>query len=480
MSTTAPLKRLAAGALVVSTLLTLTGCATLSEDAGLGHVQTRIDTRLETAEQQPIQWTQTAEARQQIAAEIDKIIGAGPLSADTAVRIALLNSPELQMRLAELGIADADRVQAGRLRNPGFSYGRLKRGDEVEIERTFLFDILGLLTMPARTAIEERRVEETKLRVAAEVIRIAHATRKAWINAVAAKQAEAYWQQVKEAAEASAMLGKRMAEVGNWGVREQAREQGFYADATARLATARQQSVEARETLIRQLGLWGEQTTFMLPGRLPDLPAAPRTDANVEQAAVRDRLDVQRAKQQAEGLAKSLGLTQATRFINVLEAGVMNNTSNEAPTQRGYEIELSLPIFDWGDAKLARAEAVYLQAVENVRATAIRARSEARESYLRYRTAFDLARHYRDEIVPLRQRIAEENVLRYNGMLIGVFELLADAREQIQSVIGAIEAQRDFWRAETDLRTALTVGSPSATALSSPRSTASAEPAGGH
>ncbi|TQV63199.1 MAG: TolC family protein [Halothiobacillaceae bacterium] len=472
--------RLAAGALVVTSLLALSGCATLSEDAGIGDVQARIDTRLEAGEKQPLQWLQTAEARQQAAAEVDRLLASGPLSADAAVRIALLNNPELQMRLAELGIADSDRVQAGRLRNPGFSYGRLKRGDEIEIERTFLFDIFGLLTIPARTAIEERRVEETQLRVAGEVMRIAHDTRKAWIDAVAARQAETYWLQVREAAEASATLGRRMAEVGHWGVREQAREQGFYADATARLAMARQQSVETREALIRQLGLWGGQTSVALPERLPDLPGAPRTDANVEQAAIRDRLDVRLARRQAEGLAKSAGLTQATRFVNVLEGRIMNNSSNEMPTQRGYEIELSLPIFDWGDAKLARAEAVYMQAVENVRATALRARSEARESWLRYRTAFDLARHYRDEIVPLRKRIAEENVLRYNGMLISVFELLMDAREQIQSVIGAIEAQRDFWRAEADLRTALTVGSPAASSLSNPQPAARAAAAGGH
>ncbi|WP_315631123.1 hypothetical protein, partial [Escherichia coli] len=78
---------------------------------------------------------------------------------------------------------------------------------------------------------------------------------------------------------------------------------------------------------------------------------------------------------------------------------------------------------------------------------AVQANSRVREQYSAYRTAYDLARHYRDEIVPLRKTIAEENVLRYNGMLIGVFELLADAREQITSVSQAIDAQRDFWLA---------------------------------
>lgn len=470
---------LATTGLLAVLFLALPGCATLLEDSGLGDVQTRLDARLMPGERQPLQRPSPGQ-RQKIEDEVNALLVASPLNADAAVRIALLNNPELHMTLAGLGIADADRVQAGRLRNPGFSYGRLERGGEVEIERSFLFDIFGLLTLPARTAIEERRVEEAKLRVAAAVMRIALETRKAWIDAVAAAQAEAYWQQVREAAEASSLLGKRMAEVGNWGVLDQAREQGFLADATARLALARLHTAETRERLIRQLGLWGEQTAFRLPDRLPDLPAGPIEDGQeIEARAIRERLDVQLAKQQAEGLAKSLGLTRATRFVNVLEAGVMNNTSNEAPVQRGYEIELVLPVFDWGDAKVARAEAVYMQAVENVRATAIRARSEARASWLRYRTAFDLARHYRDEIVPLRRKIAEENVLRYNGMLIGVFELLADAREQIQSVIGAIEASRDYWRAETDLRMALTVGSPAAPNLSPSRPAASAA-ADGH
>ncbi|MEW5972402.1 MAG: TolC family protein [Pseudomonadota bacterium] len=472
---------LAATGLLAIALVALPGCATLMEDSGLGDVQTRLDARLTTGERQPLQLASTPDRRQQTLAEVESLLAASPLTADAAVRIALLNNPGLRMTLFELGIADTDRVQAGRLRNPGFSYGRLERGGEVEIERGFLLDIFGLLTLPARTAIEERRVEEAKLRVAGEVMRIALETRKAWIDAVAAAQAETYWQQVREAAEASSLLGKRMAEVGHWGVLDQAREQGFLADATARLALARQQAAETRERLIRLLGLWGEQTAFKLPDRLPDLPASPPEDGQgIEARAIRERLDVQLAKQQAEGLAKSLGLTRATRFVNVLEAGVMNNTSNEAPVQRGYEIELVLPVFDWGDAKVARAEAVYMQAVENVRATAIRARSEARESWLRYRTAFDLARHYRDEIVPLRKQIAEENVLRYNGMLIGVFELLMDAREQIQSVIGAIEASRDYWRAETDLRMALTVGSPAASSLSGPRPAARDAAAGGH
>ena len=462
--------------ILLTLALTLGGCATLQPDAGLSGVQRETDARLTVGEQQNL-----PKQGQSVAEAVAELLSKQPLSADNAVRLALLNNPELRMYLSDLGIADAERVQAGRLRNPGFSYSRSEQGSEIEIERRFVLGIFDLLTMPARMEIAEDEMEVVRLRTSRRVMNLALEARMAWLDAVAAEESLRYWQKVNEAAKASAELAQRMSATGNWGVREQAREQAFYADATARLALAMQKSVETRERLIRKLGLWGAQTAFILPERLPELPAQVRTQSDVEQQALRERLDVQQARQQAVVLSKTLDLSAATRLGNVLDVTAHNTNYNEGvPVKRGYEIEIVLPIFDLGEARMARHEAVYMQAVENLRATAITARSEAREAYLRYRTAFDLAQHYRYEIVPLRQRIAEENVLRYNGMLIGVFELLADARVQIQAVISAIEAQRNFWQAEADLRMALSVGSPqsSSTMMSTPAAAESA--AGDH
>ena len=177
---------------------------------------------------------------------------------------------------------------------------------------------------------------------------------------------------------------------------------------------------------------------------------------------------MQAARLATEQTARNLGLTKTTRFVDVLELGAVRNSSNEAPTQRGWELAFELPLFDWGTARVARAESVYRQSLARAAETAINARSEVREAYGAYRSAWDIARHQRDEIVPLRQRIAEENVLRYNGMLIGVFELLADARAQIAGVNASIGALRDFWLAQADLDMAL-VGRPTFTADGRPR-----------
>jgi outer membrane protein TolC len=321
--------------------------------------------------------------------------------------------------------------------------------------------------MPLIQAVETRRFNQVQSSVAMRVLSLAAETRKAWVLAVAADESVRYSHQVMQAAEAGAELARRMAQVGNFNKLQQAREQSFYADAALNLVRAQKQQRAARERLTRLLGLWGEQTQYRLPERLPDLPAQPRDLPDVERIALAQRLDVAAARMGAEAIARNLGLTQATRFVNVLELGFERNSSNEAPTQRGWEIRFELPLFDWSGARVARAESIYMQAVNRAAETAINARSEVREAYHAYRAAWDIARHQREEIVPLRARIAEENLLRYNGMLIGVFELLADARSQIASVNGAIDALRDFWLAQADLDMAV-VGKPSLTATAGP------------
>ena len=130
--------------------------------------------------------------------------------------------------------------------------------------------------------------------------------------------------------------------------------------------------------------------------------------------------------------------------------------ARDRPYKKGVEVSFELPLFDWGDAKVARAEAIYMQAVKRTAQMAINAQSEVRSAYQRYRANYEMAKHYHDEIVPLRQKILAENQLRYNGMLISPFQLLADARAQVTSVNAYIEKLNEFWTAETELQMTLT------------------------
>lgn len=458
--------------LAVLAATALGGCAGFSTDGGLDAVQAGARDHIP----QDVVWTRDDAGRAEAQARVDALLGQ-TLTADAAVQVALLNNPGLQAAFEQLALAEASQVTAGRLPNPGFSIGRLTRGSEVEWERSLHVNLAMLLTMPMRADIERRLFEQTRQKLVLEVLQRAADTRKAWVAAVAARQSVQYQQQAMDAAEAGAELARRMAQAGNWSKLKQAREQAFYADAALAQARAAQLQAQTRERLIRLLGL-DDGSRVMLPDRLPALPESLPPMHDVEQQAMASRIDLKIAKQQAETLAKNLGLSRRTRLVNVLELGVVNNSSNEEPQQRGYEISFELPLFDWGQSRVVAAEARYRQALERARETAVNARSEVREAYAMQRSQHAVARHLADEVMPLKQRISEENLLRYNGMLIGVFELLADARSQIASVNATLDAQRDFWIADADLRMAL-AGKPElrpATSVSS----APADAAGGH
>jgi outer membrane protein TolC len=439
----------ALAALLLPALL-LGGCAGITPDGGFDAVAGRAQERGGLAPHIVLN-----EADAQAVAETTRSLLAQPLSSEAAVRVALLNNPGLQANYWNVGIAQADLAQAARLQNPAFGFKRLAGGGGVEIERSLTFSLVQALTLPLARRVEDTRFEQVKLAVGAAIERHAVETRHAWIDAVAANQSLDYARRVNAAAEASADLMGRMARSGNTSQLDLARERAFHAEAGAALMRAGQQQVAARERLIRLLGLWGADTAFTLPARLPDLPGAPSELADLERRALDARLDLAAARQDAAALAASLGLTRTTRFVNVFELGVANKSESGMPTTRGYEIAIELPLFDWGQARSARAEALYMQSLRRVAETAVNARSQARERYLGYRAAWDLARHYRDEVIPLRRKISQETLLRYNGMLASPFDLLTDAREQAGAVNAAIEALKEFWKAHADLEEAL-------------------------
>lgn len=436
-------------------LTTLSGCAGFSADGGKDRVDALAKARI----------GQALPANSPAAGDEVRRMLAAPVSADDAVRIALLSNPRVQIALAELGIAEADLVQAGRLRNPRLGVGRLSGPDGVETDRSLMLDLGGLLTLPLRTAIEQRRFEQAQYLAAQQAVRLAADTRRAWYQAVAAEQSLAYLRQAALAAEASAELAQRMAKAGNFSRLDEAREQAFHAEVSAQLTRAEHGVRAARERLQRLLGLAGGDQSdavalrLQLPDRLPALPAALTSADGIESAALAQRLDVQLARLDTEATAKNLGLTRVTRFVNVLELGYQDKSATGAARADGYAVELSLPLFDSGEARLRRAEGIYRRSLLRTAELAVLARSEVRESYSLVRAQYEVARRYRDEIVPARKRISDEVLLRYNGMLVSVFELLADARSQIASVTAAIDAQRDFWIADSDLQFAIHGGS---------------------
>ncbi|CAN7232794.1 TolC family protein [Variovorax sp. LjRoot178] len=425
-----------------------------------------------------LELSRTREQREARTAFSEELLGK-PLSQDDAVRLALANSPAVQALIAQSWADIAAANQTSRLTNPVFSFERMRLGDELEIGRLLSFGLVDLILLPQRLSISRGQAAQAQVQLSGTVVDQVTQVRQAWVRAVAAQQSLQYAEQVKESAEASAELARRMQLVGNFSKLQRARQQVFYADATTQLASVQHAATAAREELVRALGLDDAQAAKLkLPERLPDLPKAPREARDVAATASEQRLDVQQARAQLDVAGKSQGINLLSTFIDV-EAGirrdtVFDNAAGTRGTRRGFELDIRLPLFDWGSAQRNALNAQALAAANRYDATVRGATSQLREGYSAYRTAYDIARHYRDEIVPLRQAMADENVLRYNGMLIGVFELLAEARDQIASVNNAINAQQQFWLTDAALAASV-IGKPSA--MTAPTASAGAPPA---
>lgn len=431
-------------------LLLLVGCASTPRDAGFADVRQSAEEKLG----QRVEWRQGNAEDAAIDAEVKAVLRA-PLTADAAVRVALLNNRRLQAEYEELGVAQADLVQAGLLRNPTFGWSREKGGDITQTTWGVEFDFLGLLLRSPQKKLESMRFEHTRLRVSQVVLKHALETRKAWFDAATAKQDADFMEKVADLASAEGELAERQRKAGNLSRRDTLRQQAFAEETAAQLARSRETAFIARERLNRLMGVWGEDAGWKLPARLPELPAAPPAFDNIEAYGLKQRLDVRMAQKEAEAMAAGLGLTRSTRFINVFDLGVETEKATGERRITGPTLKLELPIFDQGQARVSRQEAVYRQSEARLYALAVDARSEMREAYQRTATAYAAARHARDRLVPLRRQIVEESTLHYNGMLIGVYELLADAREQVAAVQNHIAATRDFWTALADLQMAV-------------------------
>ena len=453
----------------------LSSCASFSPDGGLQQVSA-LSGGVEAVA------LRTPEDEAQARAHVDAILKK-TLTADDAVRIALLNNRELQAAYNALGLAEAQMVEASLPPNPKFSIERIAGAGSVEIEARAIANLLALVTLPARADIARDRFAQAQYQAANTTLRIAAEARSAYYRAVAARSLARFLAQAQESAQAAAQLSQRLGEAGSIGKLDQARNQVFYAELAAQLGTARQREASERERLIRTLGLWGRDLAFRLPGSLPALPARPASLPQIEREAIARRVDLHIARLEVEALAKSYGLTQSTQALDLLEvAGIAKRAREDGDKirERGFEVEFEIPLFDLGVVKNRKAEETYMQAVNRLAAKAVNIRSEARDAYRIYRSSYDIAKHYQNEVLPLRKIISDETLLRYNAMQIDVFSLLEEARRRITSTSAAIEAERDFFIAQTNLGAAV-LGGASTAGTSEPTATASApEGGGGH
>lgn len=462
--------------------LFLAGCSTFAgssqysdRNAGFSEV-TRVT---KAATGKTTVWVQNQQQANVAAEQVRSLVYKKTISADTAVQVALLNNKGLQAAYAEIGLSAADAWQEALLDNPTVSIGVLGiaapgLGLFRAIEGIIANNILAMATRDRRVELADVQFRQAQLRAANETLRLAADTRRAWIRAVSAFETVYYLNQGQAAADAASELAKKLGESGAMPKGEQAREHAFYAELTGQKAQANLAAKLAKEELTRLMGLWGTELDYFVPDQLPGLPGALVAKGAIEREALFNRVDLQIAKLELDLAAKSYGLTEATRYVTDLEVisgvelereidndyeldgGVLTHTKTvETNITPQVELEFVIPIFDSGQARLRKAELTYMRAANLLAEQAVNIRSEARSAYTAYRATYDIARHYKNSVLPLRVTIEEEALLTYNGMISNTFELLADTRAKIGTLLDSVNAKRDFWLADADLSTAI-------------------------
>lgn len=460
------MNRVARTASILALPLFIGGCAATAQEAlygnslaGFGTVQAAT----RTATGKNAVWIQDRKTADRMTSQVRGMVHGKTVGADTAVQVALLNNRGLQAAYAELGLSATDAWQETMFVNPTASIGVLgigapELGAFRALEGMIVNNIFALVTRDRRIDIADTRFRKAQLDAAVATLSLAAETRRAWVEAASAWERVAYLNQARVAADAASELASRLGESGALNKSGQAREHVFNAELAGETARARLAARTAKAELTRLMGLWGSDIEYEVPNQLPSLPKALARVETIETDALGHRADLKAAALELEALAKQYGLTDATRYMTDL--GLVAGFEAEREVEDGEvetvltgqaEIEFVIPIFDSGRARARRAELEYMAAANRLAEKAVDVRSEARSAYDEYKSTYDIARHYRNNVLPLRTTIEEEALLTYNGMITSTFELLADTRAKIDSVLLSVDAKRDFWLAEANL-----------------------------
>lgn len=425
-------------------VLLATSCASVARDAGQNDVQEAVKLRGAPA----VAWNTSPQSSgdQRV-----RDMLADELTADEAVAIAMVNSPRLQVTLAELGIARADLIEASTISNPVFEFEIRYPGEPFRpYEFRLAQSLIELIQLPRRRALGRAAFDATQMRVSSEVLRFAADVRSAYFDTVAATQNVALSRVTAEAARTAAEVAVKQHAAENITDLDLENEQALYEQAKLDLARAERELLLAREALTRALGLRERNVEFTIAADFPTLPESEMTPEQLEQLAATQRLDLAIARREAEVAQRRVPIAR----LEVLEETVLDFHYEREPSgehTKGPGIEFPIPIFNTGRAARTRAEAEYLRARYTLAALEAESGSLLRAARSVLAEARARVEYYRDVVVPRRQRIVELTKLEHNAMLVGVFQLLQARQNDLQARRDFIEAQREYWSARTDL-----------------------------
>ncbi len=425
-----------------------TSCAAVNPRAGVGDVERLVAARAPLT----VAWPENAAAAHQVDATVEALLRE-ELTVDDAVRIALLNNRGLRALYEELGVAEAELVQAGLLPNPVLSanvrFGLGPSGTGAELG--LVQELLGALQIPLKRRVAASARDATRREVADAVLGLALDTKAAFYRLQGALQMLELRRRVVTATELSREVAERQHAAGGITDLDVATERALHEEARIELAEVESTVLAEREDLNTLLGLWGERTTWTVAARLPGLPPDEVPESGLESLAVSQRLDLEASRLRTQEELARYRLGRLWGLIPGAALGSAAERELEGGWSVGPALDLPIPIFDQRQTELAASAARIRAGDARHAALAVRIRADVRRARLKVAAARARAEHYAAVVLPLQTRIVAETQREYDAMLLGVFQLLQAKRGQIDAGRRYIETLTDYWVSRTEL-----------------------------
>ena len=439
--------------IIFAVLALVPACAHMEKERGHDSVDELVRARIG----QHTGWERGSPEAKQISDRVHELLKGG-LTREHAVQIALLNNPHLQETYDELDVSQADLVQAGLLSNPslGGSIGfRMRGSGQPEYEVSIVQSFLDIFMLPLRKRVARAEFDAETLRVAHAALEVAAEASKEFTEVQAKEQTVELMRGIANGADAAATFAGVQFDAGNVTERMVASERAAFVQAQLDVGRDELELSEHREKLNRLLGLWGPELSWKLGQKLPAIPEHEESLDHLEIRALRQRLDVQAARKQVEMMDNALSLARTSRYTGVVNVGAHMHQDVNGPRLLGPSLSLELPIFDQRQALIGRLEAQRRQAQRKLDGVGLDVRSEVRMAKARLELNRHAAEQYLTALLPLRRTVLEQSELAYNAMQMGLYELLAMKKSEVETMRAYLDTVRDYWVARAELERAL-------------------------
>jgi outer membrane protein, heavy metal efflux system len=438
-------------------LLILTTASLSAPLPAKDHTFVKVEQAIQDRTRNTVHWEKDQIARAQTLDQVRQLLRS-PLTVNAAVQIALLNNQSLQATFEQIGLSAADLQEAGTIPNPRFDLSARfpdKPPSGTDVEYSGAIDVLNILMIPLKRRVAKEQLEAAILRVADETLNLIAEVKIACYRLQASQQLLGRFKQENDANAAALDLAQGQHDAGNTSDLALAQQQLAASKGRLTVAIAEADIRRNREKLDSLMGLWGSDTNWQITGNLPAIPSTDLSHRGFERLAVNQRLDLEAAYIEATALAKALGLTKDFRLLGALDFGVDSERQSESQTITGPTFAIELPIFNQGQARIARSEAALRQAQKKFEALVVDVRSQVRELVDELESKTEVARFYKQDLLPTEERIVNQSILNLNAMAIGNFELFAAKAEEIQTEREYIDAEKDYWITRTELERAV-------------------------